>query len=241
MRRILELGQKKIYEKEPPNTWVFRLLDLNPEEDTDLELRYEHARLFYGVKGTALENCVRVDNLSHEVQMAIRSWMEFGQAPDDHMRSVSIVLCDEHRKAFLLQRKDTKHPTLACHGRYSLFGGSPHVGETDWCAAWRELFEEIRTKELSFIMPMLKKIDTIMLPSVQWNGEYQCNVFVLPIPTSLFAHFVQSIVIDNNLSESIGAVITREEFEQILLPQETAEPGRHFIASHHLALKRALR
>lgn len=238
MRRILELGQQKPHEKEPPNAWVFRVLGLDPEDHSGLELRSENALLYYGVPGTELVNCARLET-EYETRLAIESWMKFGTNPDDHARAVSIVIYNTDETAFLLQRKDLKHPTLRCRGRYSLFGGSPHIGEDVLHAAYRELLEEIqRYQDLN--LRHLKHLEDLTLDSVQWPGTYVCSVFGLPVPHKLFHQLVTSVVFHGMVSESIGAIITTNEFEEVLLPQELEEPGRHFVASHHLAINRIL-
>lgn len=235
MRRILELGEQKPHEKEPPNAWVFRVLDLDPDDQSGFELRSENGTLYYGVPDTELINCARLET-EFETRLAIESWMQFGNSPDDHTRAVSIIIHDKDTTGFLLQRKDLKHPTHSCRGRYSLFGGSPHVGENILHAAYRELLEEIREFEHLNLWDV-KHIKDLTLKSVQWPGTYTCSVFALSVTHQLFHQLVTSIVFQGMVSESIGAVIARDEFKNILLPQEIEEPGRHFVASHHLAIQ----
>ncbi|MCX6715050.1 MAG: NUDIX hydrolase [Candidatus Uhrbacteria bacterium] len=238
MRRILELGEQKPHEKEPPNKWVFRVLDLDPDDHSGLELRSENGTLYYGVQGTELENCARL-NAEVETRLALESWMEFGTNPDDHTRAVSIIIHNEDESGFLLQRKDLKHPTPSCRGRYSLFGGSPHVGENILHAAYRELLEEIVSYQ-DLDLRNLKHLEDLTLDSVQWPGTYTCSVFSLPVPFKTFQQLVACTAFHELVSESVGVVITRDEFESILLPQEIEEPGRHFVASHHHAINRIL-
>lgn len=238
MRRILELGEQKPHEKEPPNAWVFRVLNLDPDDHSDLELRSENGTLYYGVPDTELVNCARLET-EFEIRLAIESWMQFGTNPDDHARAVSIVIHNEDETGLLLQRKDLKHPTPSCRGRYSLFGGSPHVGENILHAAYRELLEEIRGYG-NLNLWDVKHIEDLRLQSVQWPGTYVCSVFTLAIPHKMFEKIVRSVAFYGMVSESVGAIITSEEFKGILLPQELEEPGRHFIASHHLAIQYVL-
>lgn len=240
MRRILELGKQKAYEKEPPNAWVFRVLGLDPVRCAGMELRLENKALSYGVVGTNLANGMCLEPNEH-VRQAVESWIRFGQNPDDHARSVSIVIHNEDRTLFLLQRKDDKHPNELCRGRYSLFGGSPHAGESIEPAAIRELLEEIRLMDLAQILHHLVHIDDMKLASVQWPGFYVCSVFALNIPNALFPKFFQSIVAENDLSESTGALVARDYLQETLHQKETKHPGSYFVASHHLAIDRFLR
>lgn len=238
MRRILELGQQKPHEKEPPNAWVFRVLGLDPTQDIGLELHIYNSQLYCGVPGTKLINCIHLE-LEYETRLAIESWMQFGTNPDDHTRAVSIIIHDQDETGFLLQRKDLKHPILNCRGRYSLFGGSPYIGEPVLYAAYRELLEEIQAcKNLN--LWNVKHLEDLTLNSVQWPGTYVCSIFTLPVPHKLFLQLVTSVAFHGMVSESIGAVITTNEFKDVLLPQELEEPGRHFVASHHLAINRIL-
>ncbi len=237
MKRILELGTQKPHEKEPPNAWLFRVLELDPLKQSGLELRSADGCLYYGEKDRVNHDYVRLRGVEEEVRLAVESWMKFGLNPDDLNRAVSIVICNEDRTAFLLQRKDEKHPNEACRGRYSLFGGSPHVDERSRMAAYRELLEEIRFAELRRKLILLDRVGELTLPSVQWSGQYLCEISILALPNASFMRFVESIAFQDDIAESIGAVITRKEFEQILLPQEVANPGRHFLASHHEAIR----
>lgn len=239
MRRILELGEQKPHEKEPPNAWVFRVLGLDPEDYSGFELRSVNNVLYYGVPDTELGNCARLD-MEYEVRLAIESWMQFGTNPDDHTRAVSIVIHNKDRTSFLLQQKDRLHPNESCHGRYSLFGGSPHAGEPIMHAAIRELLEEIRLKDLALFLHRLIHVDDLTFNSVQWPGTYVCSIFSLEIPDHAFPMFVHSIVVENNVAESIGALLKRQYFQDIIWPRECASPGQYFVASHHLAINRIL-
>jgi len=241
MRRILELGEQKSHEKEPPNAWVFRVLDLDPTDCAGLELRSEQNRLYCGALETALVNCMVLDEVSQEVRLAVESWMKFGNAPDDHARAVTIVICNEDRSAMLLQRKDLKHPNTECQGKYSLFGGSPHVGEDVLPAAYRELLEEIRHHEVAKCLHGLKHIDDLTLYSIQWPETYVCSIFVLSLPNDLFDRFVKSVAYQGDTAESVGVILTRHEFLDVLWFQEALNPGRNFVASHHIVIKQIFR
>lgn len=240
MRRILELGEQKPHEKEPPNAWVFRVLSLDPKRYTGQELQTANGRMYYGTPGTDFTKYHPILNVSRETVQAIESWIQFGNEPDDHARAVSIVICNEDRTGFLLQRKDLKHPTEACQGRYSLFGGSPHIGEDVLRAAWRELLEEIPYLELGKHLYLVNHVDDLTLDSVQWPGTYVCSVFVLSLPDDVFNRLVRFSAFKGDVSESIASVMAVYEFCHILYPQEIALPGRHFVASHHLAINRIL-
>jgi len=240
MRRILQLGVQKPYQKEPPNTWVFRALDLDPKEHSGSELRSHNDRFYYGPPNASIESFSCLRDCPREARLAIESWMQFVSAPDDHSRASLIVILNQDKSAILLQRKDMGHPNPMCRGRYSLFGGSPHVGETNLLAALRELMEEIPVSELELYLHRVKHVDDLILDSVQWPGEFTASIFCLSLPNTVFIELVKKIVFQNNVSESVGAVITREEFNQILWPQEMQEPGHHFVASQHLAIERVL-
>lgn len=238
MRKVLEALPIKPHQQEASNAWVFRVLGLNPLDCAGFELRTENGDLLCGVEGTAIENCMRLDVTYHQ-KCAIESWMQFGDYPDERSRAVAIVICNEDRSAFIVQRKDLLHPNGACKGRYSLFGGSPHVCEDGLFAAFRELLEEIRNHR---IIPLhkLKPVADLTLTSVQWPGDYLCQLFDLCLPHPEFNALVQEIVFADNISESVGALVSRQEFERIMFPQEKEEPGRHFLASHHLAIQHLL-
>lgn len=240
MRRILELGEQKPHEKEPPNAWVFRVLSLDPKRYTGQELQTANGRMYYGTPGTDFTKFHLIHNMSRQTVQAIESWIQFGNEPDDHTRAVSIVISNEDRTGFLLQRKDLKHPTEACHGHYSLFGGSPHVGEDILRAAWRELLEEIPHREPSQHLHLLEHVDDLTLDSVQWPGTYVCSVYILCLSDDVFNRLVRLSAFEGHVSESIACVLTEHEFRHILYPQELANPGRHFVASHHLAINRIL-
>ena len=240
MRRILTLGEQKPHAKEPPNAWVFRVLNLDPNDSSGLELRCDQDTLYCGVLGTALENCMRLDHIPLEIRLAVKSWMQFDGAKDDHTRSVSVVICNEHNSAILLQRKDLKHPNSAYRGRYSLFGGSPYVDEPTYYAALRELCEEIRSAELTKHLNKLLYVETILVESVQWLGTCASSIYRLRLPNDLFDKIVRNAAYQGNVSESVGVTMTRQEFTDILWHQECKEPGRHFVASHHLIIRRVL-
>lgn len=240
MRRILQLGVQKPYQKEPPNMWVFRSLDLDPKEHSGSELRSHGGRLYYGPPHTSIESFSCLRDCPYEVRLAIESWMQFESIPDDHSRAALIVILDQDKTAILLQRKDMGHPNPACRGRYSLFGGSPYIRETIHHAALRELLEVIREPELELYLHRMKHVDDLILDSVQWPGEFTASIYCLPIPNTAFIKLAKQIAFQNNVSESVGTLITREEFNQILWSQEMKEPGRHFVASQHLAIERVL-
>jgi ADP-ribose pyrophosphatase YjhB (NUDIX family) len=215
MHRILDLGKQKPYDKEPPNAWVFRVLDLDPKDSSGKELRSYGGRLYYGFPHASIQSFTCLRNCSYEVQLAIESWMEFTSVPDDHSRAALIVILDQDERAILLQRKDLRHPNPACRGRYSLFGGSPHIGETIHHAALRELLEEIREPELERYLDQMKHVDDLILDSVQWPGEFVASIFFLPLPNTIFMKLAIRVAFQNNVSESVGALITRTEFNQI--------------------------
>jgi 8-oxo-dGTP pyrophosphatase MutT (NUDIX family) len=239
MRRILELGEKKSYEKEPPNAWVFRILGLYPEDYSGFELKSVNGKLFCGVPDTGLGDHTRLE-LEYETHLAIESWIQFGTNPDDHTQAASILIHNKARTSFLLQQKDHLHPNKSCRGRYSLFGGSPRIGEPIKHAAIRELFEEIRFKDLGLFLHHLFHVDDLTLNSVQWPGTYTCSIFSLEIPDDVFPKLVHSIVVENNVAESTGTLLERQHFHDILWPHECASPGKYFVASHHLAINRIL-
>lgn len=239
LSRILLPGEKMPYEKEPPNTWVFRVLGLNPEDDSGFELISLNGVLFFGAPDAERKNRTRLA-LGYETHLAIESWIRFGTNPDDHTRAASILIHNKARTSFLLQQKDHLHPNESCRGRYSLFGGSPRVGEPIMYAAIRELLEEIRFKDLGQFLHHLFHVDDLTLNSMQWPGTYACSIFSLEIPNHVFPLFVRSIVVENNVSESIGVLLERQHFQDILFPCECTSPGQHFVASHHLAINRIL-
>jgi hypothetical protein len=86
----------------------------------------------------------------------------------------------------------------------------------------------------------MKHVDDLILDSVQWPGEFVASIFFLPLPNTIFMKLAIRVAFQNNVSESVGALITRTEFNQILWSQEIHEPGHHFVASHHLAIERVL-
>ena len=236
LRRILELGEKKPHEIDPPNAWVFRVLGLSQEKHVGRELIASREKLYIGSPGGKLKSFREIRRVPKQVYWAIESWMAYSDQPEDLSRAVCIMICNTHGYGILLQRKNDDHPIAECRRLYSLFGGLPHTQETNWHAAYRELLEEIRSKEIRKHLHRLRKVESKTLPLMQWPGQYRCEMFSLVLPDNIFLKLVQQSVFDGNVSEGIGSVISIREF-RFLHEQEEANPGQHFIASHHKAIE----
>ncbi|MCB0328299.1 MAG: NUDIX domain-containing protein, partial [Bdellovibrionales bacterium] len=160
-----------------------------------------------------------------------------GSLPDriTHRPGAVIIIADETRSRFVIQRKDSDHPVTDCIGKLSLFGGSVDPGEISGPAVIRELLEEI-PDAVPFINGEIfpwKSFEE--LDGAQFGGKYDLNVFFSMIPNRQFENLVAKLEKPGAVKEGELAVIDRDEIRSLIEKGNDA-----FIGSHHKVIEEFL-
>jgi hypothetical protein len=236
----LEIEACKPHAKEPDSLWIYRLLGLDPFCARKVQIKSidEKAPSVVEVK---VGRKTSTKLLTPHAAMAMDSHIRFHTKKDDPKSGVGIVIASPGCGMFFLQRKDLLHPSSSCHGRYALISGSAAVGENYHDALAREVFEEVRDAGIAdYLLSTSQELMSVEAMGTQWFGVYNLFVRITVLSWAKWHEVVRSLAGSPGLSEASPAIVTRDEFMQVLLPQEQKKPGRHFVASHHWALQRAL-
>jgi len=219
---LLEPGRQESFEKEPENAWVYRVLGLDIDAQS-VDVVVEEL----GVRITQ-DGVSRMVSLNKHRRAALMAWQQKDAA-------VGVVIGGP--QGFLMQRKDDKHPNPKCRGLLCLFSGSANMGEDPFHTVVRELYEEIRDPEVvDEIAELMKPSGHGELPSVQWKDNYWFVWFSATTDDpDQFERWKDSMFGEPGLGESDPALVTHEEL-RALIAAEDAEPGKHFVSSHHVVL-----
>ena len=226
-------GYKPDHAKESEDVWVRRVLGIEQGPEVWLtELSHKSAVVtMAGMRHTITLPRTRL--------IALRAWVlnVLNERPENGRvgGAIAVMLRSPQLEVELIcQQKDDQHPTEACRGRYCLFGGSGHEGETIEETILREFYEEIRDVGLADMLASKMIIKGLhRLPSVQWEGEYQAAFGVaLTSDTEEFAHWRERLLSPGVFSESNQAHLKGVDlFRKIV--EERRQPGYWFVGSHH--------
>ena len=152
---------------------------------------------------------------------------------------VGVVITDWRSERFLLSVKDQQHPNEKCRGRFSLISGGIESCEGPAQAVCRELYEEVSsTRIATLIASHLVAKPHVVLPSVQWDGEYGLFYYSAAIENDdVFDLLHELWECDLTLNEGVPAVLTREELVEEI-HREREHSGIAFVASHHKILEK---
>jgi len=151
---------------------------------------------------------------------------------------VGVVITDTTNERFLLSIKDQQHPNEKCRGRLSLISGGVESCEGPAQAVCRELYEEASsTRIATLIASRLVAMPHVVLPSVQWDGEYGLFYYSAVIENDVFDLLHELWERGLTLNEGVPAVLTREELIREI-HREWEHSGISFVASHHKILEK---
>lgn len=233
--------------------WIWRMLGMTPDAGSFYAIELLPINAFsnnYCVRVSKLlsaherprtlqspENTKVITDLSASRYIVLRSLCNNRKSsswkPSD---GGAFVISNESKTAFLLTQKDDLHPNPKCRGKYSLISGSTDDVETLLESSERELYEEINDVQIAdLIVKFVTKFRVETLTSVQWPGVYRLGWNVSSVPDAQFDH-IANVWKPGVLDEANPVVLTSDSLKQ-LISQEEAEPGRHFVGSHHLPIK----
>ena len=237
--RELRLGSVLPFTKEPENLWLFRQLGLEP-----------HERAVYSLIG--LSNAVYMQEYANEltecrvpkgcVETGIRSWIQNDGQPEEPLKHVGVVIVAPNCKAFLMMRKNLLQQNPVCCGKLSLFASPIHIHERPRSAACRAIIREAfaPTYFQTDGLHVAEVVASEPLRRVQWPEMYELSSYAVFLKDWSSWHRLFEELVENGLAESSLATFTRDEFQTVLLPQELAIPGKHFLSSHHRVIQHIL-
>jgi hypothetical protein len=211
--------------------WLFRALNGMPERSTDI------------VIGDDGQIMLALD-MPESRARAIRSWMRITREglKDDRIMGLVLVLRHLPTGRFILTQKDMGHPKPDVRLRLALMGGCCAEGEDPVDGMLRELYEEVHQVEVGDMiaarMGLTGPAGSLELPGVQWPTPCNCSYFIADAAfAGEFDRWYDSFTDSaTGLTEANPIMSTAEELYE-LIKEERRQPGRHFIASHHLVLE----
>jgi len=223
---VLTLGEKKIYQKEPANAWVYRLLGFSTE----------HSQL----KITKVwENSVEVwiDGadyhavLNNSRMLAFEAWLAEQSGVEPGNSAVGCVITNPACDMFILQRKDHLVPYKGGAERFTIFGGRRNEGEDPFESMLREWYEEIRLVDIADeIAAQMIERGAMTLPIANF-GELLWFWYSAQAETQeQFNRWVMQLLLPKATAEAQPAILTRKFVDQ-MDTEEEAELGRYFIGS----------
>lgn len=232
---IISLGEKKLYEKEAPGAWLYRVLGLSVSAG-DLVF------VDFYPKGIVLQ---RPDGRTEKVGLvgsrllAFKAWMQEKAAMSSgrNESAAVVVIADPTKEIFLIQRKDDKYPSRVGKERFALFGGGVNIGEDVKSAMVREIYEEIR--QVSVADQIVERSVYKGCEELSWLGErvFPWHWFVACAQTDHQFHvWTKSLLRPAGTAEAVGAMITRSVLENVVIAAETEQPGSFFLGSTYKLL-----
>ncbi len=238
--RILRREQIPAYRKTAEDHWLFRTLNLPERAGVEYPLTAMSSAIYYQNAEGDLEECPVSKGC---VEEGVRSWVRNNEQPKDPSKFVGTVIVAPMGQAFMMAQTTLLHTNPHCRGKFDLFGGVPYVDEKPRSAACRELASELIAPLFfkSDACTLMEVIASQVVSNIQSPGTHTLTAFAVFLKD--WEHWNQLFIelSKNHLTESSLAIVTRDSFEQILLPQEKQSPGRHFISSHHRVIQAILK
>lgn len=232
-------GIPKPYQSEPPNQWVFRVLnlpipgpnDVSPWYLTDLGC---HTICLYDESSRTKP--VQELRIRPERQIAIEAWIRRQLAPTEDMqkRAIVIVLADPSRQMFILQIKDDEHPIEEVRGKRSLLSATRVKGETIPETVHRNLYQElidpcVADDILSRMFPLPQKL--MFSPRLNTMMLYAWYVAIAESERH-FMYWSEKVLREPGVTEAVPTCLSVHEVKA-LASQEKSEPGYAFVSSQH--------
>ena len=235
--RILRREDPPSHRKTAEDHWLFRTLDLPELVGVEYSLTAMSTMIYRRNDEDELEECHVTKGCVAE---GIRSWVRNDEQEKDPSKFIGTVIIAPMCQAFMLAQTNLLHPNPNSRGKLNLFGGTPYIDEKPLSAACRELVMELNAPLFfkSDACTLVEVIASQVVSNIQSPGTHTLTAFAILLKdwdhwNQLFAELAQQ----NGMTESSLAVITRDLFETVLLPQEKLNPGRYFISTHHRVLQ----
>jgi len=137
---------------------------------------------------------------------------DVGRIVTNGHQGVGVIITDEFKRRFFVQRKCEKYPIPEYRGFYSFFGGGLEEGESGQEALVRELFEELHetpAKNVEAELAYLKRFQVTAR-----SQTYYFTLFESVLPESTFNDITDTSIFP--VKEGKGKIVTRESI--LILP-----------------------
>lgn len=238
--RTLRIEATPPFTKRQVNEWIFRHIGLPINRHDEYALIALSTALYLQHELNELDEC-RVPKGC--IETAIRSWVQNDGQMEDISNRAGVIVIAPNCSAFMMTQKNLLQQNPASRGKLSLFETSMFANERPRSAACRAFAQETFTPNF-FKHETLHIAEVILseeLRRVQWPGTYSISSFAVFLKEWNQWHRLLEELVENGLTESSLAIITRDAFEEVLLPQEIAIPGKHFLSSHHRIIQHILK
>ncbi|HBK34890.1 TPA: hypothetical protein DDZ01_02755 [Candidatus Uhrbacteria bacterium] len=238
-------GLPKPYQNEPPNAWIFRILDLPIPGTMDVSPWYitdlgTHGICLYDESSRVKP--IREIHLPPERQIALETWIRRQLAPTKDLegRAIVVILTDPERTLFILQIKDEDHPLESYRGKRSLVSATRVSGESITETIHRDLYQEfIDPRVADDILRRMFALPQRMLYSPQRKTMVLCAWYVaIATSTKHFMYWVEKLLHDPGVTQAIPTCLSLHEV-RALAEQECENPGSSFISGQHQLLLEA--
>ncbi len=223
---VLTLGEKKLYQKEPANAWVYRLLGFS----------LEHSRLeITSVSNRIVE--VWIDGADYHARLddnrmlAFKAWLAEQSGIKPGGSAVGCVITNPARDMFILQRKDHLVPYKGGVERFTIFGGRQNQGEDPLESMMREWYEEACIGDVADeIAARMIERGSRALPMIG-AGEFVWHWYSAQAENvEQFNRWVLKLLLPGATSEAQPAILPRD-FVLRMAAEEEKVLGRYFIGS----------